>query len=148
MKDEPPCPMTERWIDEELSSLNRHEIEGAWRSLCAMMLWRTANLLTCKFTGHQEFASQRSSALRWIEGQRVGVVTFNVACETLNMNSDEVRQGLIRHAETADIWPINKTVPEQPQRRSTHERAGKNQAPSGVVAGHQLRPRRLIGAAG
>ena len=147
MTDEKPCPFTERWIDEELAGLNRHEIEGGWRSICAMMLWRTANLLTCKFTGHQEFANQRQSALRWIQGNSVGVVTFATACETLNMDSEEVREGLIRHAQTADIWPINKTVPEQP-REPSHEPPSKDQTPVGVVARHKLRPRHLVGAAG
>jgi hypothetical protein len=148
MTDEKPCPFTERWIDEELANLNRHEIEGGWRSICAMMLWRTANLLTCKFTGHQEFADQRNSALRWIDGKRVGVVTFVTACEALNMDASEVREGLIRHAQTANIWPINKTVPEKQSRESTHESSSQNQALAGVVAGNQFCSRHLVGAAG
>jgi|688.fasta_scaffold22304_10 hypothetical protein len=148
MTDEKPCPFTERWIDESLDELNRHEIEGGWRSICAMMLWRTANLLTCKFTGHQDFARQRVAALQWINGKSVGIVTFHTACEALNMDADEVREGLIRHAETANIWPINKTVPEKPPREPTHESSSPNPTALGVVARHQLRPRDLVGAAG
>lgn len=147
MTEEKPCKITEKWIDEELASLNRHEIEGAWRSICAMLLWRTANLLTCKFTGDQDFAHQRQSALRWIDRKNIGVVSFGTACEALNMDCEEVRNGLIQHAQTANIWPINNTVPEQSKRRYNHESSGKNSTAVRVVARHQLRARHLVGAA-
>lgn len=135
-------------IDEDLSELNRHEIEGAWRSICAMMLWRTANLLTCKFTGNKDFAYQRSSAMRWIDGRNVGIVSFDAACECLNLDAVAVREGLIRHAETAGVWPINKATPQQPLGRPTDECPAKNSHPSRMVTNSELRHRHFCGAAG
>jgi hypothetical protein len=134
-------------IDEDLAELDRHEIEGAWRSLCAMMLWRTANLLTCKFTGNKDFAYQRSSALRWIDGRNVGTVSFDAACETLDLDAAFVREGLIRHADTAGLWAINKATPQHPSGGIPNESPAENSHPPRMVAGTKLHHRDLCGTA-
>lgn len=99
-------PAVENIIDEELSPLNRDELEGIWRSLCAMMLLRTANLLHCGHHDRKQNVCQKQTALRWMR-QDTGVITFSTACETLDMDREAVREGLLRHAETRETSPIN-----------------------------------------
>jgi hypothetical protein len=96
-------PAAEQVIDEQLEFLNREELEGIWRSLCAMMLLRTANLM---HVGH----SQKQAALRWLK-EDTGIITFAAACEGLNMDEMIVKDGLMRHAETRAERPINRGTP-------------------------------------
>lgn len=103
-------PAAERVIDEELEFLNRDELEGIWRSLCAMMLLRTANLLHVGHHDRKQNAIQKQTAVRWIQGD-TGIITFSAACEGLDMDREVVRRGLFRHAETRTERPINKGTP-------------------------------------
>ena len=98
----------EQVINQELDGLNREELEGSWRSLCAMMLLRTANLLHIAHTNRKQNCIQRSTALRWMQSSDAGVITFSAACETLNMDMRRVRDGILAHAETRKPTPINR----------------------------------------
>lgn len=100
-------PAMEQVIDAELAGLNREELEGVWRSLCAMMLLRTANLLHCNHFDRKQNATQRQTAMRWMR-QDTGIIPFSAACETLDMDAEYVRNGLLRHAETRGARPINR----------------------------------------
>lgn len=102
------CRVTAQVIDEELASLSRDELEGGWRSLCAMMLLRTANLLTAQMLGNKDFVNQRQMALRWLDSGD-GVISFPVACDSLSMDEGIVRQKMATHAASRQQWPINKT---------------------------------------
>lgn len=100
-------PAVEQVIDEDLSSLNQEELAGIWRSLCAMMLLRTANLLHCHHFDRKQNACQRQTALRWMS-DGTGVITFSSACETLELDEEYAKTGLLRHAETRAKPPINR----------------------------------------
>ncbi len=103
-------PAAERVIDEELEFLNGDELEGIWRSLCAMMLLRTANLLHVGHHDRKQNACQKQTAMRWL-AKDTGVITFSAACEGLNMDETIVKEGLMRHAESRPPRPINKGTP-------------------------------------
>lgn len=100
-------PAAAQVIDEELSVLNPEELAGIWRSLCAMMMLRTANLLHCHHWGRKQNVCQRMSALRWMDGG-VGIITFSNACETLDLDEEYAKKGLLRHAESRVTPPINR----------------------------------------
>jgi hypothetical protein len=103
-------PAAERIIDEELEFLNREELEGIWRSLCAMMLLRTANLLHVGHHDRKQNACQKQTAMRWLN-DGTGIITFSAACEGLDMDRDAVKRGLLQHAESRAKRPINKGTP-------------------------------------
>ena len=103
-------PAAERVIDEELEFLNRQELEGIWRSLCAMMLLRTANLLHVGHHDRKQNAVQKQTAMRWLRDD-TGIITFSAACEGLDMDRDKVRTGLLKHAETRPERSINTGTP-------------------------------------
>jgi len=100
-------------IDLELDELSREELEGGWRSLCAMMLLRTTNLLTAQMLGNNDFVHQRQSALRWLEVD-AGAITFTVACDSLDLEPAVVRKKMQLHADQRLPWPINSAG--QPRR--------------------------------
>jgi len=100
-------PVASQVIDTELERLNREELEGSWRSLCAMMLLRTANLLHVAHNHRKQTCVQRNTALRWLD-RDTGIITFSAACETLDMDKDRVKSGLLAHAETRASTPINR----------------------------------------
>jgi hypothetical protein len=100
-------PAMEQVIDAELSPFNRDELAGIWRSLCAMMLLRTANLLHCHHHDRKQNATQRQTALRWMNNG-TGIITFRSACETLELDEEYAKTGLLRHAETRAKPPINR----------------------------------------
>lgn len=97
----------EQVIDEELAPLNGDELAGIWRSLCAMMLLRTANLLHCNHWDRKQNACQRQTAMRWMESD-TGIITFSSACETLDLEPEWAKTGLLRHAETRAKPSINR----------------------------------------
>lgn len=100
-------PALAQVINAELSQLNGDELAGIWRSLCAMMLLRTANLLHIYHSDRKQKACQRQAALRWVEGG-TGIITFSAACESLDMDEEWTKKGLLRHAESRPKAPINK----------------------------------------
>jgi len=100
-------PALAQVINQELSRLNGDELAGIWRSLCAMMLLRTANLLHSQQSHHKQVACQRQSALRWMEGG-AGIITFSAACECLDMDEDSIKKVLLRHAESRTKPSINR----------------------------------------
>ena len=103
-------PALAQVINAELSQLNGDELAGVWRSLCAMMLLRTANLLHGQLSDRKQVACQRQAALRWMDGG-TGVITFAAACECLDMDEDQIKKGMLRHAETRAKPSINKESP-------------------------------------
>lgn len=106
--DDVTCPALSQVIDEELSALSRDELEGCWRGLCAMMLLRTANLLTAQMLSNKDFVYQRQQALKWLDSGE-GVITFATACDSLSMDARTVRGKMATHAASRTNWPINKT---------------------------------------
>jgi hypothetical protein len=93
-------------IEQEIAEFGRDELAGIWRSLCAMMMLRTANLLHCYHQGKKQKAAQQRTALRWLEGG-VGTITFSSACETLDLDEEYAKAGLLRHAGTRTKPSIN-----------------------------------------
>lgn len=102
------CRVTAQVIDEDLESLSRDELEGGWRSLCAMMLLRTANLLTAQMLGNKDFIHQKQMAMKWLDSGD-GVISFSTACDSLSMDQRQVRGKMATHAASRQEWPINKT---------------------------------------
>lgn len=107
------CPTMAQVIDLELDELSRDELEGGWRSLCAMMLLRTTNLLTAHALGNNDFVHQKQSALRWLESD-TGAITFTTACDSLDLEPAIVRNKMRLHADNRLPWPINNAG--QPRR--------------------------------
>lgn len=100
-------PAMEQVIEQELAPLNGEELAGIWRSLCAMMLLRTANLLHCHHANRKQNACQRQTALRWVHGE-TGIITFSSACETLDLSEEYAKTGLLKHAGTRARPSINR----------------------------------------
>lgn len=148
LTEEVACPATSQVIDEELDALSPHELEGCWRSLCAMMLLRTANLLTSQMLSRKEFAIQRRAAREWIDGKMRGVITFQAACEALDLEEECVRRGLFLHAESGNWEAINKMGLRRHVFGKLHESPAKNPAAPRVVACPELPDRDYVSNAG
>lgn len=100
-------------IDYEVECCDREEIEGAWRSLCAMMLLRTANVLGKPKCSHRkQEVVQRSTARQWVSG-KVGVITFEEACHGIDLSPELTREMLERHAREGYAASINRTNPNK-----------------------------------
>lgn len=100
-------------IDWEVECCDRHEIEGAWRSLCAMMLLRTATVLGkpgC--SSRKQEVVQRSTARQWLGG-KVGVITFEEACHGIDLSPEQTRNLLEQHARVGYAASINRTNPNK-----------------------------------
>lgn len=95
-------------IDWELDCCAREELEYAWRSLCAMMLVRTASSLGRSASRRKSDALQKKTAKSWLEGG-VGMVTFESACCAVDLCPDNTREAIRDHAETARNNAINNT---------------------------------------
>jgi hypothetical protein len=87
-------PAMEQVIDAELSPFNRDELAGIWRS-------------HCHHHDRKQNATQRQTALRWMNNG-TGIITFRSACETLELDEEYAKTGLLRHAETRAKPPINR----------------------------------------
>lgn len=90
----------------ELEHLTRDEIEGGWRGLCAMMLLRTANLLTTKLLSNKDYVYQRQQALRWLDSGD-GTISFSSACDTLDVDEKRIRLAMRDIAGDRGGLPIN-----------------------------------------
>jgi hypothetical protein len=99
-------------IEAELECLSRDELEGGWRGLCAMMLLRTTNLLTSKMLCNKDIIHERQQAIRWLNKDREGVISFATACDTLDMDTERMREKIVRHVGRQDVAPINKADTE------------------------------------
>lgn len=102
-------------IEAELEPLNRDELVGGWRCLCAMMLLRTANLMTSKMLSNKDFIRQRKEARLWLDTETTGTISFESACETLNVDASTLRNRMITHAEKLRQSPIITTPTGQPR---------------------------------
>ena len=94
-------------IEEELELLTRDELIGCWRSLCAMILLRTANVLTGQVLPPKEQASARRDARAWLDGENA-VVPFRVVAEELDLDPEWLRKKMLDHVQNSRGWPINK----------------------------------------
>jgi len=101
-------PSLEKLIDWEIDACAREEIEYAWRSLCATMLMRTASCLSRSANRRKSDVLQKKTATNWLEGG-VGLITFELACDGVDMNSDELRSQIFSHARQAKNEAINKS---------------------------------------
>lgn len=93
-------------IEEQLESLTRDELVGCWRSLCAMMLLRTTNILTHQMLPPKEQACARRNARAWLNGGDA-VVPFRHVAEELDMDPEWLREKILDHARNPRGWPIN-----------------------------------------
>ncbi len=97
-KSESSNPVLEKVIEYEVSLLDRTEIAGAYRSICAMLLLRTATVVSKPARERNLETSQKRTAERWMNGQ-VGVITFEEACRAIDVDPTVLRKQIENYAE-------------------------------------------------
>lgn len=80
-------------IEAQLADLSTPEIAGAYRSLCGMMLALTAIAYRRRKVHRKDEVYSRSAARQWVQGKH-GVISFEEACEVLNLDTERAAQAL------------------------------------------------------
>lgn len=98
-------------VDLELAARTPDEIAASYRALCAMILARTATVTRHHVRPRKSEATQKRTAIEWMRGG-TGLITFEAACEAMEVAPDAARGALERYAEGRPDDPINKRVPQ------------------------------------
>lgn len=110
-------------VDLELKDRSAEEIACAYRALCAALLLRTAMMAKAKTPERKVELDQKRTAMGWVGGGH-GVVTFEDACEALDLVPDSARRAILAHARGGDGASINKVdrpaMSRNVPRRRTH----------------------------
>jgi hypothetical protein len=126
MSDEAACPALAQVIDYELGERMADEIGAAYQSLCCMILLRTTLACSHKIStagANKTEAHNKRAARRWIDGG-VGVLTFESVCESLDLDPDYTRKGIIQYAESVMSGTIRKA-----RKPKTHIAFGRSHVP-------------------
>lgn len=97
-------------IDYEVSLFDRTEIAGAYRSICAMLLLRTANVFLRPARARNQEAQQKKTAREWLQG-KVGIITFDEACQAIDVDPEMMRQKMLERASKHQFLPKKRPFP-------------------------------------
>jgi hypothetical protein len=111
-------------IDHDVELLDRGQIDIAWRSLCAHMIYAAVACYRIKAV-NKCCVENRIAARRWLAGG--GIVTFEEACETAGLSGDRILALL--HDKISPAAPINTG-----RRDANAKPYGSNQTSGGLVA--------------
>jgi len=108
-----------------LDHLERHELDGAWRRLCAAMLGHAALSLgqrqwaACRSKSGAQYrgsmAEFRTASRGWIEGGEA-VIPFAEACEAIDLEPEYVLRGIEKYAANPDqrLYRRSYSPPREP----------------------------------
>ena len=116
-------------IDYEVSLFDKSEIAGAYRSICAMLLLRTATVVRKHTRFRNMETQQKASAKRWVQAGDEGVITFREACAAIDVEPDQMRSDILRGCKS-NQESINKVRPTYIFGRADDETCRKVQAVS------------------
>lgn len=88
-------PALEAVIDYEVGLFDKSEIAGAYRSVCAMLLLRTATVVKKPTRFRNEETLQKKTARRWVEHGDEGVITFREACAAIDADPEQMRADIL-----------------------------------------------------
>ena len=100
----------ERVIEADLEPLCKAELEGGMRAICTLMVFRTCTALGRKTQPRMDAVAEKRAAQGWIEGG-VGLVTFEQACEHLDVDAERARRQIKIYAEGLGRQDIKKVAP-------------------------------------
>lgn len=92
-------PALDAVIDYQVSLFDRTEIAGAYRSLCAMLLLRTASILMKPIRERNIEAQQKKAAKEWLAEGRIGVITFDEACYAIDVDPASMRSQILERVQ-------------------------------------------------
>jgi len=98
-------------IDYEVSLFDKGEIAGAYRSICAMLLLRTATVVRKGTRFRKMETMQKSAAKRWVQAGNEGVITFREACAAIDVEPDQMREDILRIVQSEASQTINRVRP-------------------------------------
>lgn len=107
MESEQSDPVVDQIVDIELSERSGVEIYGAYQSICAMLMLRTAMVVGRKTPPRKEEIDQRQVAVQWLEGGH-GVLSFEGVCEALDIDPDRARDAIQKYAAPGGGDAINR----------------------------------------
>lgn len=96
-------------LDLELAERSAVEVAAAYRALCGALLLRTASAARSKMPPRKIEVDQRRTALAWAGGRR-GVITFEEACDALDMRPERAREAIERYACQGGVTAISKAM--------------------------------------
>ncbi len=95
-------------IDEQLDHATPQELAGAYRGLCAMLLYYSAVAVRRRSCNRNDDAYQKNTAKAWLAGE-VGVISFPECCEALGICAGRAQRAMV--AAPPATLPINKGNP-------------------------------------
>lgn len=97
-------------IDYQVGLFDKTEIAGAYRSLCAMMLLRTANIVLRPIRERNMEAQQKKTAKEWLAGG-VGVITFEEACYAIDVDPNVMRSQMLERVQRSQMIEKKRPYP-------------------------------------
>lgn len=107
-------------IDYEVSLFDRTEIAGAYRSICAMLLLRTANVVLRPARTRNMEAQQKKTAREWLQGNR-GIITFEEACQAIDVDPSSMRRQMLDRVREHQYLPKKRPFPSHVFGRQSDE---------------------------
>ena len=80
-------------IEEQLDHATPQELAGAYRGLCAMLLYYSAVAVRRRSINRNDDAYQKNTAKNWLAG-RGGVISFPECCEALGLCAGSARRAI------------------------------------------------------
>ena len=102
----------EQVILRDLEPLCPRELEGGMRALCTLMVSRTCTALVNKTQLREDSMGEKRAAQGWLKGG-VGAVTFEQACEELDVDAERARKQIKIYAEGPGRNAIKLVPPKE-----------------------------------
>lgn len=80
-------------IDEQLDHATPQELAGAYRGLCAMLLYYSAVAVRRRSCNRNDDAYQKNTAKAWLAGEG-GVISFPECCEALGICAGRAQRAI------------------------------------------------------
>ena len=98
-------------IDYEVGLFDKSEIAGAYRSICAMLLLRTATVVRKRTRYRNMETQQKAAARRWVESENEGAITFREACAAIDIEPNQMRKDILALVRSE---PSNAIIKKKP----------------------------------
>jgi hypothetical protein len=97
----------ERVIEADLEPLSKCELEGGYRAICTLMVFRTCAALGRRTQPRNDAVAEKRAAQQWLQGG-VGLLTFEQVCASLDVDAERARRQIKVYADGMGRAPIHR----------------------------------------
>lgn len=102
-----PSSSLDAIVEAGLEDLSRCELEGGYRAICTMLLYRTAVVAGKPAPPRRQEIEAKAIAKQWLAG-RTGIVSFPEACMAVSLDPDSARKKITVYADPASPQAISR----------------------------------------